>query len=201
MRKAIKIVITGNVGTGKSTLSKFLISEGYQVFESDVEVRKVYSLSEVKKKITLIFSKKVKELTLCNGNINSINLGKYVFENTKELEILENIIYPYLGDRKRKFIKKNIDSKIIFFDIPLLFEKKLHLDYDYVIYLRCNFNQVRKRVLQREGMTEQKLKNIMSNQIKDISRFNKYISIALDTGESFAKTKSQIRNFINKIVV
>ena len=201
MRKAIKIVITGNVGTGKSTLSKFLISEGYQVFESDVEVRKVYSLSEVKKKITLIFSKKVKELTLCNGNINSINLGKYVFENTKELEILENIIYPYLGDRKRKFIKKNIDSKIIFFDIPLLFEKKLHLDYDYVIYLRCNFNQVRKRVLQREGMTEQKLKNIMSNQIKDISRFKKYISIALDTGESFAKTKSQIRNFINKIVV
>ena len=201
MRKAIKIVITGNVGTGKSTLSKFLISEGYQVFESDVEVRKVYSLSEVKKKITLIFSKKVKELTLCNGNINSINLGKYVFENTKELEILENIIYPYLGDRKRKFIKKNIDSKIIFFDIPLLFEKKLHLDYDYVIYLRCNFNQVRKRVLQREGMTEQKLKNIMSNQIKDISRFNKYISIALDTGESFAKTKSQIRSFINKIVV
>ena len=201
MRKAIKIVITGNVGTGKSTLSKFLISEGYQVFESDEEVRKVYSLSEVKKKITLIFSKKVKELTLCNGNINSINLGKYVFENTKELEILENIIYPYLGDRKRKFIKKNIDSKIIFFDIPLLFEKKLHLDYDYVIYLRCNFNQVRKRVLQREGMTEQKLKNIMSNQIKDISRFKKYISIALDTGESFAKTKSQIRNFINKIVV
>ena len=50
-------------------------------------------------------------------------------------------------------------------------------------------------------MTEQKLKNIMSNQIKDISRFKKYISIALDTGESFAKTKSQIRNFINKIVV
>ena len=201
MRKAIKIVITGNVGTGKSTLSKFLISEGYQVFESDEEVRKVYSLSEVKKKITLIFSKKVKELTLCNGNINSINLGKYVFENTKELEILENIIYPYLGDRKRKFIKKNIDSKIIFFDIPLLFEKKLHPYYDYIIYLRCNFNQVRKRVLQREGMTEQKLKNIMSNQIKDISRFKKYISIALDTGESFAKTKSQIRNFINKIVV
>tara|TARA_B100001115_G_C15766738_1_gene375999 strand:- start:268 stop:873 length:606 start_codon:yes stop_codon:yes gene_type:complete len=201
VRKAIKIVITGNVGTGKSTLSKFLISEGYQVFESDEEVRKVYSLSEVKKKITLIFSKKVKELTLCNGSINSINLGKFVFENTKELEILENIIYPYLGDRKRKFIKKNIDSKIIFFDIPLLFEKKLHLDYDYIIYLRCNFNQVRKRVLQREGMTEQKLKNIMSNQIKDISRFKKYISIALDTGESFAKTKSQIRNFINKIVV
>ena len=77
MRKAIKIVITGNVGTGKSTLSKFLISEGYQVFESDEEVRKVYSLSEVKKKITLIFSKKVKELTLCNGSINSINLGKF----------------------------------------------------------------------------------------------------------------------------
>ena len=201
MRKAIKIVITGNVGTGKSTLSKFLISEGYQVFESDEEVRKVYSLSEVKKKITLIFSKKVKELTLCDGNINLINLGKFVFENKKELKILENIIYPYLGDRKRKFIKKNIDSKIIFFDIPLLFEKKLHLDYDYIIYLRCNFNQVRKRVLQREGMTEQKLKNIMSNQIKDISRFKKYISIALDTGESFAKTKSQIRNFINKIVV
>ena len=201
MRKAIKIVITGNVGTGKSTLSKFLISEGYQVFESDEEVRKVYSLSEVKKKITLIFSKKVKELTLCDGNINLINLGKFVFENKKELKILENIIYPYLGDRKRNFIKKNIDGKIIFFDIPLLFEKKLHLDYDYIIYLRCNFNQIRKRVLQREGMTEQKLKNIMSNQIKDISRFKKYISIALDTGENFAKTKSQIRNFINKIVV
>ena len=58
MRKAIKIVITGNVGTGKSTLSKFLISEGYQVFESDEEVRKVYSLSEVKKKNYLDFFKK-----------------------------------------------------------------------------------------------------------------------------------------------
>ena len=43
----IKIAITGKIGTGKTTVSKTLKSMGYQVFESDIEVKKFYKESKL----------------------------------------------------------------------------------------------------------------------------------------------------------
>ena len=64
--------------------------------------------------------------------INSV--GNYVFSNRPELTKLEKL--STLTFRKKARIY-SIESKekILFFDIPLLFEKKLFKEFHFIIYL------------------------------------------------------------------
>ena len=88
------------------------------------------------------------------------------------LRKLERIIYYYLDITKKDFLTNNKRTPLLFFDIPLLFEKKLEDEYDYIIYLVLNRENQKIRVLKRKNMTEDKLKNILKNQ-KDFSKSKK----------------------------
>ena len=43
----IKIAITGNIATGKTTVCEILKSMGFKVFESDYEVKKLYNQNDI----------------------------------------------------------------------------------------------------------------------------------------------------------
>ena len=124
VKKPINIAITGKIGTGKTTVCNLLKKEGFQVFESDKEIKKIFEKREVNLLIVKIFSKQIKNLLNSEGYINKKALSTYVFSNKKELNKLEQILYPFLEKQKERFKRKNISKKIIFFDVPLLFEKK-----------------------------------------------------------------------------
>ena len=54
-----KIAITGNIGSGKTTISNILLQEGYQVFQCDKEISKLYLRTDLKKEIKIAFNNKV----------------------------------------------------------------------------------------------------------------------------------------------
>jgi len=199
VNKTIKIAITGKIATGKTTISNILKDLGYEVFESDKEVSKLFEKEIVKNKILDLFSKKIPNL-LDGAKINKNNLGNYVFSNNLDLLKLENLIYPFLNKLKNNFIESNEKKKIIFFDIPLLFEKKLHQDFDYIIYLYVSDEIQKKRALNRKGMTLDKFFKILLTQNHRISLFEKYISIKIDTENKLYATKKRINIFLNEIM-
>ena len=84
----------------------------------------------------------------------------------------------------------------MFFDIPLLFEKKLHKNFDKIIYLKVNKEIQKQRVLERVGMNKNKLKQILFSQRYNLSYFNKYISLRIDTSEKKNITNERLRSFI-----
>ena len=57
-----KIAITGNIGSGKTTISSILLHEGYEVFQCDKEISKLYLHSDLKKEIKITFNNKVENL-------------------------------------------------------------------------------------------------------------------------------------------
>ena len=57
VKKPINIAITGKIGTGKTTVCKLLKKEGFQVFESDKEIKKLFRKKKVNLLIVKIFSK------------------------------------------------------------------------------------------------------------------------------------------------
>ncbi len=188
VKKPINIAITGKIGTGKTTVCNLLKKEGFQVFESDKEIKKIFEKREVNHLIVKIFSKQIKNLLNSEGYINKKALSTYVFSNKKELNKLEQILYPFLEKKKERFKRKNVSKKIIFFDVPLLFEKKLHEAYDKIIFLKVNKETQRERVLKRKDMDEIKFKKILLNQRYNLNFFKKFISLEIDS----SKTKSQI---------
>ena len=199
MKSPIKIAITGKIGSGKSTVSDIIKELGYFVFESDKEVDKLFNSKSIKNKIKTHFCK-IKNLANKDGSINKTVLGDYVFSNKKELKNLEDLIYPLLNKERQEFINSKKMEKILFFDIPLLFEKKLFTEYNFIIYVYVKEKIQKKRVLRRRKMNKDKLEKILEAQSYNLKDYQKFISIKIDTSKDLNQTKQSLISFINNKV-
>ena len=200
MKNLIKIAVTGKIGSGKSTVADILKDLGYYVFESDKEVDKLFNNNNTKKRIKKLFWQ-IKNLINKDGSINKTILGDYVFSKKDELKNLENLIYPLLNKERKKFINSKQMEKILFFDVPLLFEKNVFSEYNFIIYLYVNEKIQRERVLKRKKMNKDKFEKILEAQSYNLKDYDNFISIKIDTSKDINQTKKSLVSFINKKVL
>ena len=201
MKHPIKIAITGKIASGKSTVSEIIKNLGFLVFESDKEVNKLFRDQSIINKIKELFLSKIKNLIKKDGTVNKMLLGDYVFLKKDELKYLEGLIHPLLNEEKKKFIELNKKEKVLFFDIPLLFEKKLFSDYNFIIYLYVKKKIQEERVLKRRRMNKDKFEKILEAQNYSLEDYNKFISIMIDTSKDLDHIKKNLISFINKKVM
>ena len=164
------IGITGGIGSGKTTLSNHIKKLGYLVHESDVVVSKIYS--KPKKQFISFVKKKISPNAVKNNKINKAEVANIIFSNKVIKKILERHIHKEVQSSRTAFIKKNIKNKkkIIFADIPLLFENKLEKSFDLVICIISSKKNRFKRVLKNKKFTEENLNKIFKTQTIDKER-------------------------------
>ena len=192
----IKIAITGNIGTGKTTVSKIIKSLGYNVFESDEAVKRIFEKKDIIQRIKKSFGTLESELFDDTGNIDKSELGNLVFSNKDKLKKLEKIVHPEIWKMQKKFAYDNSENRVVFFDIPLLFEKGLQKKYDYIFYTYVSYKIQKKRVLERKNMTEEKFRNIIKNQINYKNIDKSMISLKLNTQKDKNIISEEIKSFL-----
>lgn len=195
----ITIAITGNIGSGKSTITKIIRELGFKVFDSDKEVKKALTKKDLINQISKEFKSKIPGLIKRN-TINKAKLGEFVFSNPEELKKLEQLVHPKVWESKEKFFEKNCNEQAVFLDIPLLFEKKLQSKFDFIIRTRVSEEVQKKRVLKRKNMTNDKFNNIRKAQISFSGVKNKRISLDINTQEDIKIIKKKVKNFLEKVL-
>tara|TARA_B100000886_G_scaffold234538_1_gene164020 strand:+ start:1648 stop:2259 length:612 start_codon:yes stop_codon:yes gene_type:complete len=195
----ITIAITGNIGSGKSTITKIIRELGFKVFDSDKEVKKALTKKDLINQISKEFKSKIPGLIKRN-TINKAKLGEFVFSNPEELKKLEQLVHPKVWESKEKFFEKNCNEQAVFLDIPLLFEKKLQSKFDFIIRTRVSEEVQKKRVLKRENMTNDKFNNIRKAQISFSGVKKKCISLDINTQEDIKIIKKKVKNFLEKVL-
>ena len=154
----IKIGILGEIGSGKSFISKQF---GYPVFNADKEVKKIYKSDKkcfykLKKKLPgYIFSFPIKK----------IELKKAILVNRKNLLKINKIVHPLVRKKMNKFIKKNLGKKIIILDVPLLLENKLNRSKYILIFVEAKKNQIIKKFKLRKDYNSHILKKLNKFQL------------------------------------
>ncbi|MBP1926122.1 dephospho-CoA kinase [Sedimentibacter acidaminivorans] len=164
------IIITGSIGTGKSTAVNIIMEMGYKVLDSDKIVHDGYKLGrKMHYEVVDYFGD---EIINCNGEINRKKLGKIVFSNKSSLEKLNEIVHRFVVKELILGIKK-CNEKIIFLDIPLLLEEKDNLEkygliYDEIWLVYVN-SDIQKERLRKRAISENKnpedVLNIIDKQI------------------------------------
>ena len=98
------IGITGGIGSGKSTLSNYLIKKGFLVHESDKVVSNIY---KKKNKNFISFIKKCGlDKVIKNKKIDKKLISINIFNNKKLKKNLKNIFIKKLEKKERFLLKK-----------------------------------------------------------------------------------------------
>ncbi|HAQ42181.1 MAG TPA: dephospho-CoA kinase [Clostridiales bacterium] len=173
------IVITGSIGTGKSTAVDIIKSLGFQVLDSDKIVHEGYNKgSELYCKVTEHFGK---EILNDDGSINRQKLGKIVFSDAESLNELNRIVHAYVTDKLMNGVEECKDE-VIFLDIPLILErlaqeKEYGLKFDEIWLVYVNPETQIERLRQR-AIKENKNPDDVLNIIKKQIPIDKKVSMA-----------------------
>ncbi len=170
------IGITGSIGTGKSTVSNYLISKGYSVVDADKISKGAYNIgSNGYKAILEVFGV---EILNSNGEVDRKKIKKIVFDNSNMLQRLNMAIHPIIINEIEKEIEILLESQnVVFLDAPLLIETELHKKVDKIIVVGCDKNEQINRIIKRDKITADMAISIINSQmsIDEKLKFADYI--------------------------
>ena len=192
------IAITGGIGSGKSTFCSKLKEKGFKVHSSDEQVAKLYKNPD-KKFVTYLRAIGLSK-SISKKKIDKKIISKIIFENKQIRKKLELYIFKIVRKKRSDFIKKEKEKKtrLIFVDIPLLFENNLEKQFHKVISIIAS-KQVRlKRLKKTRKMTETQFKNIIRSQTSDIIRKKKSDYIIYNNS-TLIDYKIKINKLISKL--
>ncbi len=161
------IVITGGIGSGKSTAIDIIKEHGFTVLDSDKIVHEGYNIgSDLYLKIINHFSE---EILNRDRTIDRQKLGKIVFNHEKKLNELNEIVHKYVYDKLEEDSVK-LSEAVVFHDIPLFLETKDKYDpiYDEIWLVYVSEEIQRKRLKARaiiENKSPEDVLKIIDKQI------------------------------------
>lgn len=156
--------LTGNIGSGKSTVSSFFLEMGYKIFDADIIAKNILESEEIKNEIENIFGK---EYITDTFEIDKKKLKEEVFSNKEKLKKLNALIHPKVREKfekvKKEFEKKN---ELIIFDIPLLFEANFDDLCDKILVVDIEPSIQIERIKNRDSLDREMIEKIINNQMK-----------------------------------
>tara|TARA_B100001057_G_scaffold117932_1_gene116510 strand:- start:112 stop:702 length:591 start_codon:yes stop_codon:yes gene_type:complete len=192
------IAITGGIGSGKSTFCSKLKEKGFKIHSSDEQVAKIYKNPD-KKFVTYLRTIGLSK-SISKKNIDKRIVSKIIFENKQIRKRLELYIFKIVRKKRSDFIKqeKQKKTRLIFIDIPLLFENSLEKQFNKVISIIAS-KQVRlKRLKKTRKMTENQFKNITRSQTSDVIR-KKKSDYVIYNNSTLKDYKIKINKLISKL--
>jgi dephospho-CoA kinase len=147
------IGITGPMGSGKSTVADLLRQIGFEVLDADVVARKILSPGSLSESQVLqTFGEGLKDVA---GNLDRRALGRLVFSHPEKLKKLEGIIHPLVKTEvaSQRAQLSAAGCKAAFYDVPLLFEKKMESDFDHILVVSAPSNMRKTRLQSRSQLT------------------------------------------------
>ena len=186
------IGLTGSIGMGKSALAGHLRARGIPVLDADAEVHKLYSGAAVPL-IEAAFPG-----TTAEGNVDRQMLSAALAKDPSSFKRLEAIVHPLVRAVERDFLHRahKQGALLAVLEIPLLFETGGDRLVDITILASAPAAIQRERVLQRPGMTPEKLDLLLSRQARDTEKRAK-ASFVVDTSLSLPATFASLDTIID----
>ena len=182
------IAITGSIGTGKSTVCNIIKSMGFEVVDCDKIVHRLYEELSIISQIEKLFPSAV-----FNNKINRKELGRIIFNDKKSKQDLEELIHPYV----RKELEK-IQGKMVFVEVPLLFESKMEDIFNVVICVACDEKYQLQRVMERNNLDETSAMKIINSQMTMQSKIE-LSDYVIYNNENINNLIKDTKELINKI--
>ena len=158
------IGLTGGIGSGKTTVAKFIEEMGFPVYFSDDRAKEIVNDDEVLKN-------RIKELLGDeaydeNGFYNRKYVSGIVFNDDEMRLQLNALIHPAVKIDFENWVE-NQNSEFVFKETALLFELKLNESCYKSVLVTADDNIRIKRVMDRDGKTYREVEAVMTKQMPE----------------------------------
>lgn len=178
----LKIAITGNIGSGKSTVVKIFQSMNIPVFVADKEARELYKDDAVKIELKALFGEQVFDK---ENEVDKKSLAQIIFNNKKALKKINDLIHPLTLARYQQWLHENRDSYYSLHESAILFENHLEKQFDATIFVYAPEKLRIERVMSRDKVERQTVIERIKNQWPDDDKLDLADFIINNDGETF----------------
>jgi dephospho-CoA kinase len=163
--KNIFLGLTGNIGSGKTTVLNLFHSKGFRVLNADEMVHGMFVAnhpfySQLSARIDDYFKTSFSDSVLIDRNI----LRPLVKSDPNALQVLADIVKPFITEEILREKNNPVDTII---EVPLLFEGSNKDAYDKVILVYCDDEERQRRIkIRNPNWGDDYIQTMMAAQMK-----------------------------------
>jgi len=186
--KRIILGLTGDFGSGKTTVAKIFKSYGFRVIDADkISHQALKSGNKIYSKIIAAFGKDILNL---NGEINRNRLAQLAFAKEGSLRKLNQIMHPQIIKTIRRKLS-DAEGKPVILDAPLLIESGLDKLADKLIVVKADRKVQIDRLLKRTRLNKAEILKRIKSQLP-LRHKLRLADFIIDNSGNLKKTKEQI---------
>jgi len=157
--------LTGNIGSGKSTVAQMLSERGATIIDADVLARRAVELG------TAAYAKIVarwgSSILAPDNHLDRAALRRVVFADHAQLEELNQIVHPEVERLRARLIDqaRRRGDRVVICDIPLLFERHMTDRFDRILLVDAHRAIRLERLVKERGLRETEAMDMIAAQM------------------------------------
>jgi dephospho-CoA kinase len=160
----LKVGLTGNIGSGKSTVAQVFSVLEIPVYHADEESKRFLHDLSVLEKIRESFGEVPESQT---GEVDRVALGRLVFGDPIRLSKLTHILHPLVIEDFKKWCRAKADSIYVILEAAIIFESGVEKNFDKIVHVSCPEEVAIQRVMERDRTTREEILKRMQFQLAD----------------------------------
>lgn len=158
------IGLTGGIGSGKTTVARFIEEFGFPVYYSDDRAKTIVNEDDgLRLKIKELLGNEAYDT---NGLYDRKTVSEKVFNDKELLDQLNEIIHPAVRIDFENWLQQQT-KYLVFKETALLFELKLNRQCYKSLLITAEDNIRIKRVMDRDGKTYREVQAVMEKQMPE----------------------------------
>ena len=190
------IGLTGGIGSGKTAVSDLFKELGITIVDADLASRVV--VQKGREELTKISEHLGRDILNSNGELDRAQLRDIIFNSEEEKLWLESLLHPAIASQ----IQKELDSSNSPYTVlvsPLLLETNQRNFCNKVLVVDVPEEIQIQRTAERDNVSEEQIKSIISSQIDRDSRLEQADEVIVNDG-SIQDLENKVQELHKKFI-
>ena len=195
----LKVGLTGGIGSGKSTASRYFESLGAFVLDADEEAKELITSNEtVQHELISEFGTDIIDGT---GRVDKNKLSRVAFQDEDHQQRLNSVVHPYIFNLIDKEFNRVFNDKkhgVFIVDAALIYETGFDAHLDYVIVVTAHLKNRMERALGRKTLSREEILKRVGFQWPEEEKVNMADFVVHNDGTE-VEFKKNIESLIKKL--